>query len=138
MLQEGLIGLYKAVMSYDIERGSFKSFLSVCASRSMLSALRRMEKEEAVSMETENTPVNNLVDLRQEPEQILFSREEINQLQGRIRQRLSKLELRIFTMYLAGKSYDAIAKEVGKTIKSVDNAIARAKKKVNYMPRELN
>ena len=138
LLQEGMIGLYKAVLGYDGERdASFGTFASLCIRRQIVSAVRSAAR-------LKNAPLNDYVSLfggdgdedvlvkqatpnpeddfiRQESEQLM--REKLNRL-------LSQFEWQVLGLFLAGKSYREIADTVGKDTKAVDNALSRIRQKL--------
>lgn len=139
--QEGLIGLYKAIREYDPEMEcSFKHFAGICVSRQIITAIKAatrkkhgplnsyisldkpddFEEEEAfeVMSETEN------------PEDIIISREELEDIECKITNALSKMEMQVFMYYTQGMSYEEIAAFMKKPVKSVDNALCRIKKKL--------
>ena len=138
VIQEGMIGLYKAVLGYDGERdASFGTFASLCIRRQIVSAVRSAAR-------LKNAPLNDYVSLfggdgdedvlvkqatpnpeddfiRQESEQLM--REKLNRL-------LSQFEWQVLGLFLAGKSYREIADTVGKDTKAVDNALSRIRQKL--------
>ncbi len=140
VIQEGMIGLYKAVLGYDGERdASFGTFASLCIRRQIMSAVRSASR-------LKNSPLNDYVSLfggegsdealarqvqvasdpaedfiRQESEQLM--REKLNRL-------LSPFEWQVLGLFLAGKSYREIGHAVGKDTKAVDNALSRIRQKL--------
>ena len=138
LIQEGMIGLFKAIREYSPDRGaSFKTFAETCITRNMLTAITAAaRKKHAVlndslslnDIESSGDAVlsSNLND----PENILMQKEAEKSLLDRISSRLSPMESQILSLYLKGKSYKEIADELGKTDKSVDNALQRIRRKV--------
>ena len=143
LVQEGMIGLYKAVRDYDSAYRSFAAFAKVCVQRQILTAVK-------ISTRNKHIPLNDYISLNgrpsadrgeeytieiaddpnsQNPENILIDRENLTTIAYRINQILSKLELKVLAYYLDGYSYQDIADKIGKDIKAVDNAIQRIRKK---------
>ena len=134
LLQEGMIGLYYAIKSYNGE-STFKSFAYLCIKRQLINAIKRAACDK-------HRPLNEYETLTGEasaelklpsqssPEEIFIWDEDLNSLSARIKDELSELEFNILELYLKGMSYSEIAKKTGKDIKSVDNAIQRIRKKV--------
>ncbi len=134
LLQEGMIGLYYAIKSYNGE-STFKNFAFLCIKRQLINAIKRAACDK-------HRPLNEYETLTGEsgyefklpsqasPEEIFIWDEDLNFLSSRIKDELSSLEFVILEEYLKGKSYSEIAKKTGKEIKSVDNAIQRIRKKV--------
>ena len=123
--QAALIGLYSAVCSYDFSRGvTFGAYARVCVSNRLDSELRRAPRkdeslDEALSRETGLSP-----------EEEIIARERLAQRLAHIDSLLSDYERQVFKLYLGGESYKFIAARLGKSEKSVDGAIRRAKEKL--------
>ena len=141
LIQEGMIGLYKAVRDYNTtKQTSFATFAGVCINRHMMSAVTASNRKK-------NSPLNSYVsfdtpadiegdgsvklvevlmpDNEQNPEYLFIDRERTQFLQDKIVSMLSAYEKNVLDMFLDGKDYIQIAKELNKTPKSVDNAIQR-------------
>ena len=142
LVQEGLIGLYKAVKTYNgTRRANFKTFAEVCVVRQMITAVK-------TSTRKKNSPLNyyvsihstddesdmisaKLVDTKHKnPESIVIEREAAQGIESRINSVLSDFEAEVLRYYLTGISYKEISKLIGKTPKAVDNAMCRIKKKI--------
>lgn len=142
LVQEGLIGLYKAIKSYSKEKNAnFKTFAEICVVRQMISAVKSSTRKK-------NSPLNHyvsihipedeldtisskLVDVKNNnPESMLIEREAVCGMQNKIFSVLSDFESEVLNYYLSGISYKEIAKLLKKTEKSVDNALFRIKKKI--------
>ncbi len=146
LIQEGMIGLFKAVRDYDPGRdASFVTFATLCISRQMYKAIQSSNREK-------NIPLNNYVSIYAEdedngngsgmtyeemlkdnsmsPEQELIDRENVEDLRKRIADELSPFESQVFDLYLTGMSYVRIAKVLGRDEKSTDNALQRIKGKI--------
>jgi RNA polymerase sporulation-specific sigma factor len=140
VIQEGMIGLYKAVLGYDGERdASFGTFASLCIRRQIVSAVRSASRlknsplndyvslfgeegsEEALAGQVQTAPDPAEDFIRQESEQLM--REKLNRL-------LSPFEWQVLGLFLAGKTYREIGEAVGKDTKAVDNALSRIRQKL--------
>ena len=139
--QEGLIGLYKAVREYNPEMDcSFKHFAGICVSRQILSAIKAATRKKHgplnsyISLdkpeEYENEEAFEGIAETENPEDIVISREELEDVECKITNALSKMEMRVFMYYTQGMSYEEIASIMKKPVKSVDNALCRIKKKL--------
>ena len=145
LIQEGMIGLYKAIRDYNTDReASFATFASMCINRQMITAV-------AASNRKKNMPLNTyvsydmpaggdedsdmrLVDILQSqtelnPEKLLIDKEHNWDLKSRLKEVLSTFEPQVLTYYLEGMDYTAIAKKMQKPPKSVDNALQRIRSK---------
>ncbi len=132
LVQEGVLGLLKAVNTFDKERGaSFKTFVYRCVSASIQNAVKK-------SLSKGNMPLNDSVELTDElklvspfnPEEILLIGERGRALNDGANAALSELEFKILRYYLAGMTYGEIGKLTGRSAKSADNALQRIKKKL--------
>ena len=145
VVQEGMIGLMKAVRSFDPEREtSFKTFASACINNQIIKAIRNADREK-------NHPLNDAVSLSEtvensgetltigdivkasvidEPEQNLIYQDLIERIRESIDANFSQLERDVFRRKLEGKNYMEIAAELGKSPKTIDNAIQRVRHKI--------
>ncbi len=134
LVQEGMIGLYSAIVSFQESAGkSFKNFAYLCVTRHILDAVKGMSRRK-------NGPLNNSVSLfdpdlsefagEETPEDFLLLGESRTELKLKLLKELSDFEFRVVTMYLGGMSYARICEATGKDLKSVDNALARSKRKL--------
>lgn len=146
VVQEGMIGLYRAIRDYDTMKrsASFRSFAEMCIKRQIITAIRTSRRQKHMPLnsyvsisscsseiEVEKRPFDILADrMSENPERILVSREELVRIQKKIDRILSNLEKEVLYLYMDGKSYEEIANELGKTFKSVDNTLQRIKRKV--------
>ncbi len=141
--QEGLIGLYKAVREFSPDGGSsFKHFAGLCISRQIITAVKSARRKKHIPLNSyisldvkEKGPADAEMDVsfseeEQNPETILIEQEELSRIEYKINKALSKLELQVFNYYAEGMSYEEIAVALGRTQKSVDNALQRVKKKL--------
>ena len=144
IIQEGMIGLFKAVRDFSSERGvSFKTFADVCVTRQIITAVKNASRQKhaplnfyvslnkSVSDEDEDSTLSDILGQANDsnPEEILIKKENANILGSEMSRLLSQFELLVLTLYLQGNSYQDIGKLIGKTPKSVDNALQRIKKK---------
>lgn len=148
IVQEGMIGLYKAIKDYNPEGGSsFRSFADLCITRQIITAiktatrLKHMPLNSYISLnksaddENENTMIESLLEIQHpDPEEIMINKERLGILEEQLKSCLSKYETSVLKRYALGKSYVEIAKELGKSEKSIDNALQRIKKKLEKLP----
>ncbi|MGN0148690.1 MAG: RNA polymerase sporulation sigma factor SigH [Clostridia bacterium] len=145
IIQEGFIGLYKAVKDFDGDKlPFFKVFAGVCVSRRIITAVKAATRQKHIPLNSYVSLDNNSYESGseakfpelvankelQDPETILIDRENIDGIEYKINKALSKLELEVLVYYLRDMSYQEIAKVLGKDIKSVDNAVQRIRKKL--------
>jgi RNA polymerase sporulation-specific sigma factor len=147
LIQEGMIGLFKAVRDYDInQETSFYSFADLCISRQMYTAIKLSQRQKHmplnsyVSLYEQREDVNEekqqpLIELLQaekenNPEELFLDKEYFLMLEQEIKEKLSDFESRVLYLHLMGEDYHSIAKLLNKSTKSVDNALQRIKKKM--------
>lgn len=142
LVQEGLIGLYKAIKSYSDERkANFKTFAEICVVRQMISAVKSSTRKKNsplnhyisihVPEEEMDTISGKLIDIKNsDPESMLIEKEAADGMQDKINSILSDFEAEVLGYYLSGISYKEIAESIGKPAKAVDNALCRIKKKI--------
>ena len=127
LIQEGFLGLYSAVNTYnEAGKASFRTYASVCIRNRMVSAVRSASREICAEKLTEDIPIKS----EDEPENAFIIKEDLARLMKRIETSLSKSEKKVLSLYLEGKSYDEIAAELNKSRKFCDNAMQRARKKL--------
>ena len=136
LLQEGMFGLIKAMREFRADReASFQTFAEVCI-RSRLCSVIRASRAGKHSPLNESVPLNAfLLDAQPQysqldPEDLLIDREKAAALLNQVRSQLSELEARVLDLYLDGCSCGEIAATVGKSYKSVDNAVQRIRRKI--------
>ncbi len=141
LIQEGMIGLFKAVQDYQPDQdASFFSFAKLCITRQMYSAI-------AASKRKKHSPLNSYISLyetgedqsslidtmeadgQSNPEELMVSREYVATLESKLEESLSDLENRVLYLHLLGTDYKTIAKLLDKSPKTIDNAIQRIKNK---------
>lgn len=145
IIQEGMIGLYKAIRDYDIDKpASFRGFAEICITRQIITAIKTATRQKHLPLNTYislNQPAYDeesermMIDMLAEkesfnPEEIMISKERFSNMMDKMVEVLSKFELQVLNLFLSGKSYSEIAKKLSKTEKSIDNALQRIKKKV--------
>lgn len=146
LIQEGMIGLFKAVRDYDCGRdASFYTFADLCISRQMYTAVQASQRKkhwplnsyvslygEQKEQEGNNAEILNLLSagLSSNPEEIFLDKERMEFLESQIDKELSGFENQVLDLYLTGMSYSQIAKVLGRDEKSTDNALQRIKTKV--------
>jgi len=147
LIQEGMIGLFKAVRDYDInQENSFYSFADLCISRQMYTAIKLSQRQKHmplnsyVSLYEQKEDANEekqqpLIELLQaekgnNPEELFLDKEYFLMLEQELKERLSDLENRVLHLHLMGEDYHSIAKLLDKSPKSIDNALQRIKKKM--------
>ena len=138
LLQEGMLGLFKAIRLYDPEReASFSTFAAMLVSRQMYTAIEasRRKKHHALNSsislsELEEDQGDEALGTAESPENIYLEEENARTLQKRIEDSLSPLERKVFRLYLEGQDYRQIASVLGKKPKSIDNALQRIRIKV--------
>ena len=146
MVQEGMIGLYKAVKSFDSSKeNSFKTFANMCIERQLITAVKNSNRQKHIPLNSsvslnaaayednedmDKLDVLNLKTLN-DPSDIIADREYFRSMEEKIKENLSKFELLVLAEYEKGKSYAAIAQKLNAKIKSVDTAIQRIRRKAN-------
>ncbi|HCC06544.1 MAG TPA: RNA polymerase sporulation sigma factor SigH [Clostridiales bacterium] len=146
IIQEGMIGLYKAIRDYKTEKqSSFKTFASMCIDRQMITAVKSATRNKHKFLNNyislnklesdEDTEDISLIDILvkegSNPEKLLLVKENIKNIQEKIKDNLSEFEKKILNMYLKGAKYIEIATELNVTVKSVDNCVQRIKTKLS-------
>ena len=145
MLQEGYIGLYKAVKSFNKEKqNSFKTFAGMCIERQMITAVKNSNRQKHIPLnsslslnseaydENDNTEMMEILDTRktgEDPLDIITQREYFTVVEKAIDDSLSEFEKKVLVHYKNGESYAEIAKKLQSKVKSVDTAIQRIRKK---------
>ena len=145
IVQEGMIGLYKAIRDFRPEKlSSFRAFAELCITRQIITAIKTATRQKHIPLNSYvslNKPLyddesdRTLMDVCAEghsanPEEMLISQEDLAGIHRRIDEVLSGLEQEVLAAYLAGKSYQEIADNLGRHVKSIDNALQRVKRKL--------
>ena len=152
MVQEGMIGLYKAVKSFDTQKqNSFKTFANMCIERQLITAVKNSNRQKHIPLNSsislnsaaydDNDDMDKLevVDLKTEddPSDIIVNQEYVKTIGNKIRENLSDYELAVLYEYEKGQSYARIAEKLNTKVKSVDTAIQRIKKKANKIKESI-
>lgn len=147
IIQEGMIGLYKAIRDYRCERqASFRAFAEICVTRQMITAIKMATRQKHIPLNSYvslNKPVfdeesertlGEVVVVQTErsgnPEELFIHQENLLDIETTMGKILSPLEQNVVELYLEGKSYVEIAEQLGRHVKSVDNALQRVKRKL--------
>ncbi len=148
LVQEGMIGLYKAVLEYNPEREvSFRGFADLCITRQILTAIKRATRKKHAPLNTyvslnqplfeeggDQTLFDTMQNLRVvDPEEQLIGQEEYERIQKYLQENLSSLEQTVLGLYLNGLSYQQIAQKLNRPPKSIDNALQRIKHKLELL-----
>ena len=148
IVQEGMIGLYKAIRDYKVSKNdNFRAFADLCITRQVITAVK-------TSLRNKHAPLNSYISLNRpvydddnsvtfydlitkatasDPEEVFIDNETTKEINSKIHKTLSKFEYLVFERFLQGNSYAEIAEETGKTLKSIDNALQRIKKKISQL-----
>lgn len=152
IVQEGMIGLYKATQSYNGDKqNSFKSFANMCIERQLITMIKSANRQKNIPLNSAfslNTPVYEEGDsdvievldtnLVEDPLDTIANKEYISQIELKINENLSDFEKQVLSHYKQGKSYADIAKEVDSKVKSVDTAIQRIRKKASKIRNQID
>ncbi len=145
IVQEGMIGLFKAIRDFDSSKlSSFRTFADLCITRQIITAVKNATRQKHMPLnsyvslsrpvyeeESERTLEDTLIEQASiNPEEMFIWKENIAALNLRMEETLSKLEKAVLNMYLDGMSYQEIAKELLRSPKSIDNALQRVKRKL--------
>ena len=148
IIQEGMIGLYKAVRNYQFKKlSSFKAFAELCITRQIITAIKSATRQKHIPLNSYtslNRPIYNedsdrtLLDIVDnmsinDPQDLFLNSEKLNNLKVRIKRILSDLERDVLESYLDAKSYQEIAADLGRHVKSIDNALQRIKRKLELI-----
>lgn len=150
LIQEGMLGLFKAVRDYDSGRdASFATFADLCISRQMYTAVQASRRKKHIPLNTyislygdvgeqadggSRGLAESLPDLAERnPEELFLDKERVDYLEGRIERELSEFEKQVLDLHMTGMSYTQIAKVLGREEKATDNALQRLKGKIRKM-----
>lgn len=132
LIQEGMIGLFKAIRDYDPENGApFAAFARLCVERQIYTAIEAAGR-------LKNAPLNGYISLSEESENLpgygmeeaVIERANYQQMYSKVQEHLSSMEKEVLELFLEGKDYRTIAKMLGKKAKSIDNTLQRIKAKI--------
>lgn len=133
LAQEGLMTLFVVCQTYNQNLGtSFKNYLALCVKRRYISIIRKSKTQSNITLNNtvDIDELTDFVDYSLNPEEILLQKEEFDNILCNIKHNLSNLEQNVLCYYLAGFKYADISDKLGFTVKSVDNAIQRIRKKL--------
>ncbi len=145
IIQEGMIGLYKAIRDFKPDKlASFRAFAELCITRQIITAIKTATRQKHIPLNSYvslNKPIydeesdRTLLDVLSgnkvtDPEELVISREEFVDIESKMGEFLSELEREVLNAYLDGKSYQEIAQELCRHVKSIDNALQRVKRKL--------
>lgn len=149
IVQEGMIGLFKAVRDYDESKlASFKAFAELCITRQIITAIKTATRQKHIPLNSyvsldkpiyDEDSERTLIDViegskaNETPEDMLISREKYVAMELKLSESLSSLEKKVLHLYLDGQSYQEISKELNRHVKSIDNALQRVKKKLEKL-----
>lgn len=149
IIQEGMIGFYKAIRDFRNDKlSSFRAFAELCVTRQIITAIKTATRQKHIPLNSYislNKPIydedsdRTLLDVLSgakaaDPEDLVISREEFVDIEKKMEEILSDLEWKVLMSYLDGKSYQEIAEELHRHVKSIDNALQRVKRKLEkYM-----
>jgi RNA polymerase sporulation-specific sigma factor len=145
IIQEGMIGLYKAIRDFRMDKlSSFRAFAELCITRQIITAIKTATRQKHIPLNSYvslNKPIydedsdRTLLDVISgtkitDPEELIISREEFDDIEEKMGEILSSLEWKVLMSYLEGKSYQEIAEDLKRHVKSIDNALQRVKRKL--------
>ena len=145
IIQEGMIGLFKAIRDFREDKlSSFRAFAELCITRQIITAIKTATRQKHIPLNSYislNKPIfdedsdRTLMDIISEdrvtdPEEMMINREEFSGIEAKMGELLSALEWEVLSLYLEGKSYQEIACDLDKHVKSIDNALQRVKRKL--------
>ena len=149
IVQEGMIGLYKAIRDFKPEKlSSFRAFAELCITRQIITAIKTATRQKHIPLnsyvslnkplydeESDRTLLDVIMEGRiSDPEELIINQESLGNIHTKINESLSGFEQEVLEAYLDGKSYQEIAAELGRHVKSIDNALQRVKRKLEkYM-----
>lgn len=150
LIQEGMIGLFKAIRDYDLEQEvSFYSFAELCISRQLYSAIKASQRKKHMPLNSYVSIYDNEDPVKEEkqqplvetiqahkdnnPEEIFLNKEYMEKMQKQLQGKLSDLESRVLYLHLLGEDYKTIASLLNKSPKSIDNTLQRIKNKITAL-----
>ncbi len=145
IVQEGMIGLYKAIRDFKGDKlASFRAFAELCITRQIITAIKTATRQKHIPLnsyvsldkpifdeESDRTLMDVLTGaIMDDPEELMIHREEFGYLEEKMSEILSELELQVLALYLDGQSYHEISAKLNRHVKSIDNALQRVKRKL--------
>ena len=153
IIQEGMIGLFKAIRDYKVDKvTSFRAFAELCITRQIITAIKTATRQKHIPLNSYVSLTKPIYDEESDrtlmdiistnkitnPEDIIISREEFIFIERKMGEILSSLEWKVLMAYLEGKSYQEIAVELKRHVKSIDNALQRVKRKLEKYLEDRN
>lgn len=152
LLQEGMIGLFKAIRDFTPGSSSFWSFAKLCITRNIISAIKGSTRQKHIPLNSYTSLHQPIYDVEgdrtlmevltnskvDDPETLVIDRERLHHTQRYIKEVLSEFEYRVFRLYINGLSYKEMADRLGTHTKSIDNALCRIKTKIESRNRIEN
>ena len=143
LIQEGMLGLLSAIRGYDLQKASFKTFAVLCIRRSIISAVRSAQNKNN-NILNDSLSIDQIVSedgtafplAEQDPEALIIDRDERRRLENEFFRTLSDFEQHVLTLYLNGLSYREMALELRRSMKSIDNAVQRIRRKYEAVRKE--
>ena len=149
IVQEGMIGLFKAIRDYKEDKlTSFKAFAELCITRQIITAIKTATRQKHIPLnsyvsldkpiydeESDRTLMDVITGVKvMDPEELIINQEEFDYIELKMSELLSDLERKVLSLYLDGQSYQEISVELNRHVKSIDNALQRVKRKLErYM-----
>ncbi|MFC5653006.1 RNA polymerase sporulation sigma factor SigH [Paenibacillus solisilvae] len=145
IVQEGMIGLYKAIRDFKGDKlASFKAFAELCITRQIITAIKTATRQKHIPLnsyvsldkpiydeDSDRTLLDVICGTRvSDPEELIINQEEFIGLEDKMSEILSDLERKVLMLYLDGRSYQEIAVDLDRHVKSIDNALQRVKRKL--------
>ncbi|KKI86019.1 RNA polymerase sporulation sigma factor SigH [Shouchella clausii] len=145
IVQEGMIGLYKAVRDFNVDKlSSFKAFAELCITRQIITAIKTATRQKHIPLnsyvsldkplydeESDRTLMDVICGTKvTDPEALLINQEDFAYIEGKMSEILSELERQVLMLYLDGRTYQEISIDLKRHVKSIDNALQRVKRKL--------
>lgn len=145
IVQEGMIGLYKAIRDFKEDKlTSFKAFAELCITRQIITAIKTATRQKHIPLnsyvsldkpiydeESDRTLMDVISGAKiMDPEELIINQEEFDNIEVKMSEILSDLERKVLALYLDGQSYQEISEELNRHVKSIDNALQRVKRKL--------
>jgi RNA polymerase sporulation-specific sigma factor len=145
IVQEGMIGLYKAIRDFKGDKlSSFKAFAELCITRQIITAIKTATRQKHIPLNSyvsldkpiyDDESDRTLMDVISgakvlDPEELIINKEEFDNIEIKMAELLSDLERKVLSLYLDGQTYQEISEELNRHVKSIDNALQRVKRKL--------
>lgn len=145
IVQEGMIGLYKAIRDFKEDKlSSFKAFAELCITRQIITAIKTATRQKHIPLnsyvsldkpiydeESDRTLLDVISGTKAlDPEELIINQEEFDDIEVKMAEILSDLERKVLSLYLDGRTYQEISEDLNRHVKSIDNALQRVKRKL--------